>query len=115
MPLRIAYLQSSNQIGLLSSFWHQIALAPRDPIISINQLYKEDPNPNKLNLSIGTYRTEENASFAFSSVRQAEENAFHQMQKLDREYSPMEGFEPFNREASKLIFGSDFNDKTVRQ
>lgn len=88
-----------------NNHWQKIALAPRDPIISISQLYKEDPNPAKINLSIGTYRTEDSQSFVFSSVRQAAEAAHQAVQRLEREYSPMEGYEEFNRQAFRLLFG----------
>ncbi|KAH9424433.1 Aspartate aminotransferase, mitochondrial, partial [Dermatophagoides pteronyssinus] len=89
-------------------FWNKITLAPRDPILSINQLYQQDPNPKKINLSIGTYRTENNESYVFPTVRKAEKIVFNDCSNLDKEYSPMEGFMPFNREAFRLLFGDDF-------
>lgn len=96
------------------SFWGKISLAQRDPIISINQLYQQDPNPNKINLSIGTYRTENYESYVFPSIRKAEKIVFDDCRLLDKEYSPIEGFMPFNQEAFKLIFGDHTLEKSVR-
>ncbi|KAI2798817.1 Aspartate aminotransferase, mitochondrial [Blomia tropicalis] len=96
----------------LNSFWGKVTLAPRDPIISINQLYKQDPNPKKINFSIGTYRTEENESFIFSSVQKAEEKVFSETRILEKEYSPMEGFHPFNKLAYELLFGNDHYEQS---
>lgn len=83
--------------------------------MSINQLYQQDPNPNKINLSIGTYRTEDNESYVFPTVRKAEKMVFDDCSISDKEYSPMEGYTPFNREAFRLLFGGDRAlEKSVR-
>ena len=95
------------------SVWEKIALAPRDPIISIAHLYEQDPNPSKINLSIGTYRTEQNTSCAFTSVRKAEELVFAQTRHIEKGYSPMEGFHLFNQQAYELLFGREHYDKEV--
>lgn len=98
-----------------NSFWNKISLAPRDPILSINQLYQQDPNPEKINLSIGTYRTENNESYVFPTVRKAEKIVFDDCFVIDKDYSPMEGYMPFNREAFRLLFGGDrVLEKSVR-
>lgn len=99
---------------LQSSFWGKINLAPRDPIISINHLYQQDSNPSKMNLSIGTYRTEDNQGYVFPSVRKAERKVFDVCKHLDKEYSPMEGFQPLTQEAFRLIFGDSSLEKSVR-
>ncbi|UXI19420.1 hypothetical protein NH340_JMT05363 [Sarcoptes scabiei] len=95
-----------------NNFWGKINLAPRDPIISINHLYQQDSNPSKMNLSIGTYRTEDNQGYVFPSVRKAERKVFDVCKHLDKEYSPMEGFQPLTQEAFRLIFGDSSLEKS---
>ena len=47
-------------------------LAPPDPILGMALAYKADPSPNKVNLSIGAYRTDEGVPYVFQSIREAE-------------------------------------------
>ena len=49
----------------------------------------------------------------FPSVRKAEKIVYNQSINLDKEYSPMEGFHIFNKEAFKLLFADYQLEKTV--
>lgn len=46
-----------------------IAMAPPDPILGITEAYKADPSPEKLNLGVGAYRTEELQPYVLNVVR----------------------------------------------
>lgn len=41
------------------SFFHNVPPAPDVPVYAVMAAYKDDPNPNKLNLGMGVYRTED--------------------------------------------------------
>lgn len=47
-------------------------MAPADPILGTAIAYKEDKDPNKVNLGIGAYRTEEEKPYVFQVVREVE-------------------------------------------
>jgi aromatic-amino-acid transaminase len=37
----------------MSSLFDAVEMAPRDPILGISEQFASDPNPNKVNLSVG--------------------------------------------------------------
>ena len=64
--------------------------APADPILSLSVGYKNDKNPNKVNLGIGAYRSEDGKPYVFPVVRKAEQRIVADT-KLDKEYSAIDG------------------------
>lgn len=72
-------------------------------------MYKEDQNPNKVNLGIGAYRDDEGNPFVFECVKEAEELLAGQTKEgtLDKEYSPIDGTPEFQDEARKVLLGDD--------
>jgi aspartate/tyrosine/aromatic aminotransferase len=71
-----------------TEFLH-VTKAPKDPIISLFEDFKKDPDPRKVNLTIGAYRDEEGKPYVFPVVRKAEEMVM--AKNLDKEYLPMDG------------------------
>lgn len=51
------------------SFFEHITQAPPDPILGVSLAYKADTHPNKVDLGVGAYRTEEGKPYVLSSVR----------------------------------------------
>ena len=47
-------------------------LAP-DPILGLSAAYREDTNPNKIDLGVGVYKTEEGDTPILSCVKKAEQ------------------------------------------
>jgi len=76
---------------------------PVDPILGLNVAFKADPSPNKINLGVGAYRTEDGKTLVLSAVKKAEQKILSE--NYNKEYLPIEGFAPFNVEAAKLLFG----------
>ncbi|MBP9737199.1 MAG: aromatic amino acid aminotransferase, partial [Rhodoferax sp.] len=37
------------------SLFSSVEMAPRDPILGLNEQYNADTNPNKVNLGVGVY------------------------------------------------------------
>lgn len=79
--------------------------APRDPILGITLAFNEDTFPNKLNLGVGAYRTEEGKPLVLRVVREVEKKIAHS--DLNKEYIPQDGLADFKRETAKLILGAD--------
>jgi aspartate/tyrosine/aromatic aminotransferase len=87
------------------SIFKDIPLLPPDPILSLPIAFAKDPNPNKINLGIGTYKTAEMHSLVLTSVREAEKNILQS--HLNKDYLPIEGDPLFLSSSVKLLFGSD--------
>lgn len=74
-----------------------------DPILSLVETFKNDPRPNKINLSIGIYFDNDGKMPLPSSVFQAGEHIGNHAQG----YLPMEGHTGFRTEVARLLFGKD--------
>ncbi|CAJ0571435.1 unnamed protein product, partial [Mesorhabditis spiculigera] len=88
------------------SFFDGIPMAAPIEVFHMNNLYLQETDPNKVNLTIGAYRTEEAKPWVLPVVRTAEA-ALAADQTLNHEYLPVLGFEPFSKEATKLVLGAD--------
>ena len=53
------------------SFLSGVERAPADPILGVSVAFRESTNPNKLNLGVGAYRTEDLKPYVLDVVRQA--------------------------------------------
>ena len=47
--------------------------APPDAILGLTEAFKQDPNPNKINLGVGIYKDAQGRTPILKSVKQAEE------------------------------------------
>jgi len=88
------------------NFFPNIQLAPPDPILGTAIAYRNDPSPNKVNLGVGAYRTDEGKTLIFNSVREAERRMLEDP-NMNKEYLPIDGLDSFCKLSRELIFGSD--------
>lgn len=51
------------------SFFEKVPEAPADVIFGLNVAFKADPSPEKVNLVVGAYRTEEGKPLVLNSVK----------------------------------------------
>lgn len=82
-------------------FGHVEAFAG-DPILSLNESYKADSRPEKVNLSIGVYTDEKGRIPVLGSVRAA----YERIGFAERPYLPMEGHALYREGVQKLVFGA---------
>jgi aspartate aminotransferase len=75
-----------------------------DKIMALNQIFRVDKNPNKINLIIGAYRTRNGKPFIFQSVQEAK-NILERNFK-DYEYLPIEGDTEYLSVSKKLYFNN---------
>lgn len=78
---------------------------PGDPILSLFQTFQKDPQPRKVNLSIGLYYDENGKIPVLSSVRTAAARV--SAAGAPHTYLPMEGTAPFREAVQRLVFGED--------
>jgi aspartate/tyrosine/aromatic aminotransferase len=88
-----------------------VAEGPADPILSLAVRYNADTFENKVNLGVGAYRDNDGKPYIFPVVKKAEEIIVAD-KSLDKEYSPIDGNQEFNRGARGVLFGFDHKDVT---
>lgn len=87
------------------SLFAAVELAPRDPILGLNEAFAADPRPQKVNLGVGVYYDEEGRIPLLASVKTAEEARVRQAKP--RGYQPIEGPAAYTGAVQRLIFGAD--------
>jgi aspartate aminotransferase len=78
--------------------------APPDSILGLNEQFKADTAPNKLNLGVGAYRTEAGDPLVLNVVRKAELKIVTNPAST-KEYLGITGLPEFCKLAQKLAFG----------
>ncbi len=86
------------------SLFSAIELAPRDPILGLNEAFNADPRANKVNLGVGVYFNEEGKIPLLQAVARAEE--IYLQAKAARGYLPIEGVGSYSSAVQKLLFGA---------
>jgi aromatic-amino-acid transaminase len=85
------------------SLFSAVELAPRDPILGLNEQYVADTNPNKVNLGVGMYY-DENGKLPLLKCVAAAEQAMVEAPSA-RGYLPIDGIADYDRAAQRLAFG----------
>lgn len=89
----------------MKSLFESVELAPRDPILGLNEQYNADTRTNKVNLGVGVYFDDEGRIPLLKAVRKAE--AARVEAQAARGYLPIEGIAAYNKAAQVLLFGKD--------
>jgi aromatic-amino-acid transaminase len=87
------------------SLFSNIEMAPRDPILGLNEQFGSDPNPNKVNLGVGVYY-DENGKLPLLKCVSAAEQAMAEAAK-PRGYLPIDGIAAYDTAVQGLVFGAD--------
>ena len=87
------------------SLFSAVEMAPRDPILGLNEQFAADQNPAKVNLGVGVY-FDENGKLPLLACVQAAENAMMATPK-PRGYLPIDGIAAYDDGVKKLVFGAD--------
>lgn len=81
----------------------QLQPVATDPILGLMAAYKEDPNPNKVDLGVGVYKDEQGHTAVLKCVKEAE--ALRLKNEDSKTYIGMAGDLGFNSHIEKLAFG----------
>ncbi|KAI7860552.1 aspartate aminotransferase [Circinella umbellata] len=90
----------------IASVFETVPQAPADVIFSLTAAYKADTNPNKINVGVGAFRTDELKPYVLPVVKKADAILFNDP-SLDHEYLPIAGTPSYTRAAAKLILGEE--------
>lgn len=89
----------------MSSLFDAVELAPRDPILGLNEQYNADTRTGKVNLGVGVYYDDNGRIPLLQAVRQAEDALVKS--GAARGYLPIEGIPGYNKGAQTLLLGAD--------
>ncbi|MBP6020903.1 MAG: aspartate/tyrosine/aromatic aminotransferase [Burkholderiaceae bacterium] len=88
----------------MTSLFETVELAPRDPILGLNEQYNADPRSGKVNLGVGVYYDDEGRLPLLAAVRKAE--IARAESGAPRGYLPIEGIPGYNSGAQTLLLGA---------
>lgn len=87
------------------SLFSAVELAPRDPILGLNEAFNADTRTNKVNLGVGVYCNEEGRIPLLRAVVEAE--TIRVAQHVSRGYLPIDGIAAYDQAVQTLLFGKD--------
>ena len=87
------------------SLFTAVEMAPRDPILGLNEQFAADTNPNKVNLGVGVY-FDDNGKLPLLECVQAAEKAMMDKPSA-RGYLPIDGIAAYDAAVKSLVFGAD--------
>lgn len=87
------------------SLFTAVEMAPRDPILGLNEQFNADTNPAKVNLGVGVYY-DDNGKLPLLQCVQAAEKQMMADPKA-RGYLPIDGIAAYDAAVKGLVFGAD--------
>ena len=91
--------------SLARSLFSAVEMAPRDPILGLNEQFNADPNPAKVNLGVGVY-FDDKGKLPLLECVQAAEKMMMEAPKA-RGYLPIDGIAAYDKAVQGLVFGAD--------
>ena len=87
------------------SLFTAVEMAPRDPILGLNEQFAADTNPAKVNLGVGVYY-DDNGKLPLLECVQVAEKQMMEAPKA-RGYLPIDGIAAYDAAVKGLVFGAD--------
>jgi aromatic-amino-acid transaminase len=87
------------------SLFSAVEMAPRDPILGLNEQFNADTNPNKVNLGVGVYFDDNGKLPLLQCVQAAEKTMM--ATPTARGYLPIDGIVAYDNAVKALVFGAD--------
>ena len=87
------------------SLFSAVEMAPRDPILGLNEQFNADTNPKKVNLGVGVYY-DDNGKLPLLECVQTAEKAM-MASPTARGYLPIDGIVAYDNAVKALVFGAD--------
>jgi aromatic-amino-acid transaminase len=88
-----------------TSLFANVEMAPRDPILGLNEAFNAEKNPAKVNLGVGVYFGDDGKIPLLAAVKAAEKARLEA--QPPRGYQPIEGTPAYNGAVQNLMFGKD--------
>jgi len=88
--------------------FENLEILPPDPILGLNQEYLQSQHPNKVNLSVGIYKTDSGNTPIFKAVKIAEQRMIEAQET--KVYIAQQGDPQFLTGMHKLLLGDELSD-----
>jgi aromatic-amino-acid transaminase len=88
-----------------------VEMAPRDPILGLNEQFNADPNPAKVNLGVGVYFDDQGRLPVLACVAAAEKQLLESPKP--KGYLPIDGIAAYDKAVQGLVFGADSDTVTA--
>ncbi len=88
-----------------SSIFSAVEMAPRDPILGLNESFNADARTTKVNLGVGVYFNDNGKIPLLGAVKIAEKARVESQPA--RGYQPIDGLPAYNQSVQTLLFGKD--------
>jgi aromatic-amino-acid transaminase len=88
-----------------SALFAHVEMAPKDPILGVNEAFNADTNPAKVNLGVGVYVNEDGKIPVLECVKRAEIAMAEK--SAPRGYLPIDGIAAYDKATQSLVFGAD--------
>ncbi len=89
----------------MASLFAAVEMAPRDPILGLNEQFNADPNPNRVNLGVGVYYDDNGKLPLLKCVTEAEKQLVEAAKP--RGYLPIDGIAAYDKAVQGLVFGAE--------
>ncbi len=86
------------------SLFTAVEMAPRDPILGLNEQFNADANPHKVNLGVGVYYDDNGKLPLLQCVQEAERQMMEAPKA--RGYLPIDGIAAYDAAVKNLVFGA---------
>ncbi|QDU25972.1 Aspartate aminotransferase [Anatilimnocola aggregata] len=90
-----------------------LPLAPPDSILGLGEAFKKDPNPNKINLSVGVYKDEQGNTPVLASIKEAERRLLEA--EKSKGYLAIEGLADYGSQVQAMLFGKSHEIVTSKR
>ena len=87
------------------SLFDKVEMAPRDPILGLNEQFSADTRPGKVNLGVGVYFDENGKLPLLQCVAEVEQQLV--AAGKPRGYLPIDGIAAYDQAVKGLVFGAD--------
>ena len=85
--------------------FESLPLLPADTILGLAAACRQDPNPQKVDLTVGIYMDEQGICPVFEAVRRAQQALVDE--EISKAYIAPAGVEAFNQGLQRLILGEE--------
>lgn len=94
-----------------SSHFQDVSTAAPDAILGLTEAFAADPNPNKMNLSVGVYKDASGQTPILRCVKDAERRLLEN--ESTKGYLPIDGHADYRQHIRKLIFGDSIDAERI--
>ncbi|HWL72592.1 MAG TPA: aminotransferase class I/II-fold pyridoxal phosphate-dependent enzyme, partial [Burkholderiaceae bacterium] len=88
---------------MVTSLFAGVPMAPRDPTLGPSEAFNRDPDPNRVNLGVGIYLTDEGRIPVLRAVAKAEQR--QAAAAAPRGYLPIDGIAAYDNAVQTLLLG----------